>query len=156
MVALNYEIGYIENKNFIVIKKNRFIVKPRCMYINEDSIKFHNITQDYAINNGIDIDIIINNFKNDMKKVNIIISHNIDFHIKTILAEITRYNKLFDFNNYLIIDTISFYHNYGFIKLNELFDKLKIKKYENEEYNNLTIIKYVFFKLYSQFKKSIK
>ena len=156
MVVLNYEIGYINNKQFILLKKVRNIVKPKYMYIPKDSIQFHHITQEYAINNGKEIDIIFNEFKTDNKDTSIIVSHNIDFHIKTILSEAVRYNIVLDFTKYIIIDTISFYHNYGFIKLKDLFEKLKIKNEDNEEYDNTSLIKFVFFKLYSKYKKSIK
>jgi len=156
MVTLNYEIGYVENKNFILLKKVRNIVKPRCMYIPDETIQYHNITQDYALNNGKEIELIINEFKEDNKNTSIIVSHNINFHLNTLISEAFRYNILLEMTNYVIIDTISFYHNYGFIKLKDLFEKLKIVKDENEKYDNTVLIKYVFFKLYSQFKKSLK
>jgi|UniRef100_A0A6C0EHQ9 DNA polymerase III epsilon subunit-like protein len=156
MVTLNYEIGYIENNVFILSKKVKNIIKPRSMHISEDSIKFHNITQEYAIQNGKEIELVIEEFKNDNKNTTIIVSHNIDFHLKTLISEAFRYNIVLEFNNYLIIDTISFFHKYGFIKLKDLFDKLKIEKNNDEEYDNTELIKLVFFKLYSKFKKSIK
>ena len=156
MVTLNYEIGYIENNVFILSKKVKNIIKPRTMHIPEESIKFHNITQEYAIQNGKEIELVIEEFKKDNKNTSIIISHNIDFHLKTLISEAFRYNIVLEFNNYLIIDTISFYHKYGFIKLKDLFDKLKIEKNNTEEYDTTELIKLVFFKLYSKFKKSIK
>jgi DNA polymerase III epsilon subunit-like protein len=151
MVCLNYEIGYIKNNEFIQENKVRHIVKPRCMLITDETIKFHGITQQIATETGIDIEIILKQFKEDIKKVDIIVSHNIDFHLRTILAETVKYNFLIEFKNYIIIDTINFYHNYGYIKLKELANKLKV-----EENNNLDMIKNSFIKLYLKFQKSLK
>jgi DNA polymerase III epsilon subunit-like protein len=153
MVCLNYEIGYFNNNEFIQEKKVRHIVKPRCMLITDETIKYHGITQQTANETGIDIEIILKNFKEDLKSVDVIVSHNIDFHLRTILAEAVKYNFMIELKNYIIIDTISFYHNYGYLKLADLANKLKIKITEN---NNLELIKYVFLKLYVKFQKSIK
>ena len=154
LVVLNYEIGTIINNEYIQDKKVRLIIKPKCMVIPEETIQFHGITQEIANSKGINPEEAINIFKSDMKDVNIIISHNINFHLKTILSESLKYNISIDFNKILIVDTISFYHSFGFIKLKELAQKLKIK--EIPENNNLELIKNVFFKLYSKFQKSIK
>lgn len=151
MVCLNYEIGYFKNNEFIQEKKVRHIVKPRCMLITDETIKFYGITQEKANETGVDIEIILKQFKEDIKKVDIIVSHNIDFHLRTILAEAVKYNFLIEFKNYIIIDTINFYHNYGYIKLKELANKLKV-----EENNNLDMIKNSFIKLYLKFQKSLK
>ena len=91
---------------------------------------------------------VINQFKKDIKNVDVIVSHNIDFHLKTLIAESVKYNIPIDFSNYLIIDTISFYHEYGYIKLKDLFEKLNLKK---KKCDNLEMIKLVFLKLYENY-----
>ena len=155
LVVLNYEIGYVENKKFISIKKNRTIIKPRCMIIPYESIQYHKITQEEALLNGTEIEVVIDTFKKDISEVNILLSHNIDFHIKTILAEAVRYNTQLDLSKFIIIDTISFFHNYGFIKLKDLYYKLYDIN-SDIDMDTLTIIELVFTKLYSQYKKSLK
>ena len=152
MVCLNYEIGYFKNNEFTQTKKVRHIIKPRCMTIKEDTIKFHGITYENACQNGSEIEVVLKEFKDDIKNVDIIVSHNIDFHLRTIIAEAIKYNFMIDFKNYIIIDTISFYHNYGYLKLKDLANKLKI----NEDMSNLEYIKIVFLKLYIRFQKSVK
>lgn len=153
MVTLNYEIGYLNDKQFIQEEEVRLIIKPRCMVIPEDTVKYHGITQDYAIKNGIDPEDAINKFKNDFKDVDIIVSHNIDFHLRTIIAEAVKYNIPLEFTNYLIIDTISFYHEYGYVKLKDLATKLSIKNIDDK--TNLELIRSTFFKLYMKYQKSI-
>jgi len=154
LVILNYEIGYIENNEYCIEKTERIIIKPNCMYINEDTIKYHGINQEFALENGTDPSDVIQKFKEDIKNINIIISHNIDFHLRTILAEAVRYNIQINLINYIIIDTISFFHDYGFIKMIDLAEKLIIKNIT--EKNNIELIRDIFFRLYYKFEKHIK
>jgi DNA polymerase III epsilon subunit-like protein len=119
LVCLNYEIGYIENNKFVSIINKKIIVKPRCMFISEQSIHIHKITNEIALEKGLEIEDVLLTFLNDIKNVNIIISHNIIFHLRTIQAELIRYNFFFNFKKYIIIDTISFFHKliYGILIL---------------------------------------
>lgn len=155
LVSLHYIIGYYDEKKkqFITNKEIYHIVNPRTMYINDQSVKYNNIDIDIARKKGKDIEVILNNFKKDLEDVEILISHNIDFHLKTILNEVLRYNVIIEFNNFLIIDTNSFFHDYKYIKLNDLANNLKIKNFEEKQ--KVEIILLIFFKLYIKFKKSI-
>jgi DNA polymerase III epsilon subunit-like protein len=158
MVTMNYIIGYYKDmKDFVCEKKVRTIVQPRCMFIPKETEIFHNITQEIAIKEGIDPDIIIKTFKKDIEKVDIIVSHNVDFHLKTILSEAVRYNINLDLSKYIVIDTINFTPNtmqaQEYVKLKDLAIRLKIK---NEDYSNLELIREVFTKLYKKFEKSCR
>lgn len=153
LVRLNYEIGIFKDNQFHLEKSQQIIAKPRCMLIPDDIVKYHGITQDYAEKNGINPEDILQIFRNDIKNVDIIISHSIDFHLKTILAEALKYNIPIDFNNYVIIDINSFYHSYGLLKLQDLAKKIKLKEINK---SNIELIRDIFFKLYIKFEKSIK
>jgi len=156
MVTLNYEIGYVKDKEFIQETMVKQIIKPRCMIIPQETFEYHGITQEIANKKGLDPELVINQFKDELKTVDIIVSHNIDFHIRTIMAEAVRYNIMLDFNKYIIIDTINFFHSFGFIKLKDLASKLGIKKISKTNDSNVELIRDVFFKLYAKFKKSSK
>jgi DNA polymerase III epsilon subunit-like protein len=156
LVVLNYEIGYFKDNEFILENKVRKIIKPRCMFISEDTIKYHGITQDYAVANGYEPELVINAFKTDIKNTDIIISHNVDFHFKTLLAESLKYNIVIDFNNYIVIDTIDFFHQYGFLKLKELAKILRVKNIKETNEFNVELIRNVFFKLYIKYQKSLE
>ena len=152
LVKLSYEIGYMKNNKFISEKKVEQIVKPRAMHISDEAINIHGITQKEAEEKGIDPEIIMNQFKDDIKKVNFIISHSIDFHLKTLIAEALRYNIMIDYNKYIIIDTMSFYHSHEYIKLKVLNKKLLNDKTNN----NIDMIRNIFFKLYNDYKTNTK
>jgi DNA polymerase III epsilon subunit-like protein len=157
MVTINYIIGYFKDmKEFVSEKKVRTIVQPRCMFIPKDTEKFHNITQEIAMKEGVDPDIIVKTFKKDIEKVDIIVSHNVDFHFKTILSEAVRYNINIDLSKYIVIDTINFTPNtmqaQEYIKLKDLAIRLKVK----ENQSIVELIQEVFIKLYKKFVKSCR
>ena len=155
MVSLNYEIGYLEDSTYIQEKAVRIIAKPRTMFIPKETEVFHNISQELALKEGTDPEEIIHTLKNDLEeyKVSILVSHNVDFHLKTILGEVVRYNVILDVSKYIIIDTVSFYHSYGMIKLKELATKLKVKDIPENTSEYPELIRNVFFKLYKKFTK---
>ena len=155
MVSLNYEIGYMVDNKFVLENKIRMISKPRCMFIPKETEQFHGITMEIANKEGIYPNEMIMKLKEDLKDVDIIISHSVDFHFKTILAEAVRYNINLDLSKYMVIDTISFFHNYGFIKLKDLATNLKIKDIGSTNENNTELIRKVFIKLYKKYEKSL-
>lgn len=153
LVVLNYELGHYKDDTYIQDKQVRVIIKPNCFIIPDETFVFHGITQKYANKKGKDLEETLLTFKNDLKNVDVIVSHNINFHLKTIIAETYKCNIQLDFNNFIIIDTINFYHTYDFIKLITLAQKLSIKNIL-EDTPKIDIIRVVFFKLYKKFKKS--
>ena len=153
LVSINYEIGYVENNKFVSTINNKIIIKPRCMYITEESILIHKITNEIANESGIEIEEALDTFLDNIKDVDILISHNIIFHLRTIQAELIRYNISFNFKKYLIIDTISFHHQLSYPKLKDLYENLLKKKSDNK--SNLELIKKCFFTLYNHYDSSI-
>lgn len=154
LVVLNYEIGYRENNKFVSTKKVRSIIKPRCMHISEETIPIHNITMEIANEEGLEIESVLDTFVKDVSDVAIIISHNVEFHLKTIMSEFVRYNKPFTFTKFIIIDTISFYHNEHYPKLQILYSNLYPKK-TKKTVSTLEMMKLTFLKLYEDYENSI-
>lgn len=144
-----------KKENLYLKKKVNQIIKPRCMYIGEDSFAIHKISQQDAEEKGIDPEIVVNEFKNDIKKVQYIVSHNVEFHLNTVIAEATRYNIMIDFNKYVIIDTMSWKDNDSYIKLKTLCKKFYTKD-EINKLNNLELIKNIFFKQYNEHLTLVK
>ena len=155
LVVLNYEIGIVDNGEYIIEQNIKQIIKPRCMIIPEETIQYHGISQEKALGKGKDPEEVLNIFKTNLKNVDILVTHSADFHLKTILAESLKYNISIDFNKIIIVDTISFYHSFGFLKLKDLALKLKIKDIQENNKHNIELIRNIFFKLYSKFQKSL-
>ena len=154
LISLSYSIGYYDKENNYIEEKrvNKTLI-PKSITFCKDAQKFHKITRDEAEQKGEDSNIIIKNLKEDLKKdkIKIIISHNLEFHLKTIQAECFRTCTIIDFSKYILIDTISFQHNYSYPKLIDLEKKLKIPKSNN----TIDSITKVFGNLYSTYESTL-
>ena len=152
LIALSYSIGYYDKDNkYIEEKRVNKILTPKSITFCKEAQKFHNITREKATIKGECSDVIIKIFKEDLKKIKVIISHNLEFHLKTIQAECFRTCTIIDFSKYILIDTISFQHNYSYPKLVDLEKKLKITKSKN----TIDSISKVFGNLYSTYETQL-
>jgi len=152
MVSFSWIIATKEDG---IIKKEQFIIKPRCLHIPEDCVKFHGISQEIALDKGTEIEDVLVKFTTDLNGVDIISSHGLEFHLKTVQAELVRYNRAIDFNKFLLIDTNSFNHNISpstLINISEVYLKKKIK----DKKDIINIISELFFKLYNDYETQIK
>jgi len=113
LVKLDYELGYMKNNKYHLIRKNEINIKPRCA-------SFENKEK------SIDPEEALLKLLKDLKNINIIIGNNMKLVLNTILAEAVRYNIVFDFTKFIIydlelelekIDSIkdSFFEIYNFI-----------------------------------------
>ena len=155
-VSLSYIIGYRQGKDFTETKKEKFIFKPDCLNISEESEAIHGISLKKAEEKGTAPEEIMNTLKKDLKNVSVIVSHNLPFHLKSLQVECFRNCVYLDFKNYILIDTINFNHNLEFPKLKDLANKLLKKDYTDKKPDfNVTIVKKCFLKLYDKYEKSI-
>lgn len=152
-ISLHYIIGTVSHDVFTENKHITNIIKPTCMIIDNNIYKDYNITNEDALENGIEPNECISEFIKNIKSVDIIIGHNINFHLKTIIAEAIKFNIVLNLNNYIVIDIINFYHNFKLISISDLANKLKIKDINSK--SDIELIRDIFFKLYSKFIKSI-
>ena len=150
LVVFSWVIGYRENEKFVQEKSEKFIVKPRCLYITPETVKFHGITQEIAEKKGTEIETVLDKFINDIKNINVIVSHSLDFHLKAVQGELVRYNKPVDFNKYILIDINSFNHGITPYNLPNLSRVLLNKEVTNKSMVMTTIID-LFIKLYNEY-----
>jgi DNA polymerase III epsilon subunit-like protein len=154
LVMLSWTIGYRSKNKFVKEKSEQYIIKPRCLYIDPDCTKFHGITHEIALEKGTEIESVLDKFINDIKTVDIIVSHSLEFHLKTVQAELVRYNKPIDFNKYILIDINSFKHGITPYNLPNLSKKLLDKEITNKTMILPTIIE-LFIKLYNDYESKI-
>lgn len=156
LVCLNYIIGYRKDGEFKELKKVRNILKPKCINFDDNAVKFHKISQNKAEKKGIENTKVIKEFANDLKSVRVIVSHNLPFHIRAIQVELFKTCTYINFDDFILIDTINFYHKYDFLKLKELSNKVLKKKFDNKKAKyNTTIIKDIFMKLYNDYESNV-
>lgn len=105
LVSLSY---LILNKNNEIVKKKTYYIKPDNFVVSEESINIHGLSTKFLNDNGIDIYELFLNLYNTFEKykINLIISHNIDFDINILKSELLRYNQ-FELLN--IIENITTY-----------------------------------------------
>ena len=152
MVSFSYIIATRNN----IEKKEYNIIKPRCLNIPQEIVQFHGISQEIAMKKGKDIEKVLDKFCADIMDCDIIISHSLDFHLKTVQAELIRYNKAKNFNKYILIDINMFEHNIFPSTLNNMTQQLLKKKIiDNKKENVIDIIAELFFILYNDYEKNI-
>lgn len=152
LVTINYDIGYKKNNEYLSSIKVNNIIKPRTMHISENATKIHGITMTQANNEGVEIELVLDTFIKNLSNVAIIVTFDAQFTLRTIMAELVRYNKPFSFTKYIIIDIIDFYHNLKPLNLDSLYLNLINN---NENITKLEKIKLCFLKLYDDYEKSI-
>ena len=155
MVSFSWIIASKDTEDKItIIKKQKFIIKPRCLQIPDEIVQFHGISQEIALEKGTEIEEVLDLFKTDLVGVSIIVSHSLNFHLKTVQAELVRYNKAMNFNKYDLFDINSFEHNISPATLQNLCQKLINKDLKDKT----LVIDYIcelFFKLYNKYKNEI-
>jgi DNA polymerase III epsilon subunit-like protein len=108
IVQFSYVI-YDTEINDIIESSDRIVRVKEDINIPEESTKFHGITNEISKNNGINIELILNNFFKHFRNVDVLVGHNVLFDINMIKVELLR----------LIFTTKSNYSE----------DELKIYKY---------------------------
>ena len=136
-------------------KKEKFIIKPRCLQIPDEIVKFHGISHDIALKKGTEIEEVLDAFISDLAGVSIIISHSLEFHLKAVQAELVRYNKAINFNKYILIDLNSFEHNIVPSTLQNLSKQILNKDLKDKALV-VDFIWELFLKLYNEYEKKIK
>jgi len=155
MVYFSWIIATKSNDKFTIIKKQKFIIKPRCLQIPDEIVQFHGISQEIALKKGTEIEEVLDLFKSDLVGVSVIVSHSLEFHLTTVQAALVRYNKAMDFTKYILIDLNSFEHNITPATLQNLCQKI-IKKDLKDKTLVSDYICELFFKLYNNYENKIK
>ena len=124
------------------------------MNIPDDCVKYHGISQKIGLTKGTDIEVVLEKFIKDLVDVKVISSHGLDFHLRTLQAELVRYNRPVDFNKYLLLDTNSFQHGITPSTLTNI-SKVYLKKPLDDKAIVIDIICEIFFKFYNDYETKI-
>ncbi|MCG8410089.1 MAG: 3'-5' exonuclease [Bacteroidales bacterium] len=80
------------------INTNNYIIKPEGYTIPVQASNVHRITTERALQEGCDLEMVLNKFNDLVKQSNFVVAHNINFDEKIIGAEFLRKNISSDFN----------------------------------------------------------
>lgn len=130
------ELGYmifsfnIETQKWFQTKASNFIIHPNGFKIENEHI--HNITHEYALDNGLKISEVLNVFYEDLISIDKIIGHNLLFDLNVLKAEAYREG------NTLLIQKLDAKEKICTMNLGK--QKLKLKKFPKliNLYNTLT------------------
>ena len=87
------EIAWIITDDEEIITEKRYIIRPDGWTIPNQAFKIHGISQDEALNNGIDILTVFDDLFKDLNGVHYLVAHNIPFDVYVTKAEMHRYNN---------------------------------------------------------------
>ena len=73
-----------------LISEKQYIVRPKGFEIPESATAIHNISHDFALQNGQEIEYVLRDFISEIQSVEYIIGHNLEFDIKVIESELFR------------------------------------------------------------------
>lgn len=134
------QISWIVTDEFQnIISKHNHIVYPNGFSIPKESTSVHGISTEYAEENGIYIEDVLDFFKDDLSLTDYLVGHNIQFDKKVIEAEIFRSkrktNKEICFDNVELLCTMkstanfcklpwAYHTGYRYPKLSELYSTL--------------------------------
>lgn len=74
------------------ISENNYIIKPQGFIIPSYSSIIHRISTERALQEGVDLKIVLKKFAKEIKNVKFLVAHNIDFDAKIMGAEFLRNN----------------------------------------------------------------
>ncbi len=78
--------------NGSIIEQKNYIIKPNGFSIPEEALKVHKISTQKALQQGQELDFVLNQFNDCVNKSDTIIAHNLSFDLNVIASEMFRSN----------------------------------------------------------------
>ena len=157
MAKLIYHQGIYKNGKIKTTLKKSFLIKPEHYFFPKELTKINGLTHEKLVKKGDDLEEVMTEFFDDLKKSEIIVGHNLPFHMKTIMASMFRSGVSHYFSKYKYIDIINYNHKIEKPNLKNLCKELLGNSYEDKSRNfQITMIKKVFAKLYHNMEIEVK
>ncbi len=102
MVQISWQL---HDKKGDLIEVKNFIIKPEGYEIPYSAEKIHGISTKRAQMQGVELEFVLNEFNEALKKTEFVVGHNISFDINIIAAEFYRKNIKSDIEKFPLIDT---------------------------------------------------
>lgn len=116
-----------------IIEQNNYLIKPTAFSIPDDATKIHRISTQNAMENGHELQFVLNQFNTSVTKSDIIVAHNLNFDINVVASEMFRStvnSVIFDKDQICTMErTVEFCklpgaYGYKYPKLSELYQIL--------------------------------
>ena len=88
-----------------LIRRQDYLVKPEGFDIPFDSEKIHGISTELALQDGVEIDLVLDKFGEDLAKAKFVVGQNIGFDLNIVGCEFFRLGRTDVFEPYEILDT---------------------------------------------------
>ena len=117
----------------VFVEKDYYIIKPENFYIPYATTLVHGISTDYALENGVNLEVVMNKFAKKIKEVDAVVAHNYNFDARIVESEFNRLKKSNPLTKKIVFDTMKSSKDYlklpskrGFKppKLQELYSHL--------------------------------
>lgn len=86
-------ISWIVTQGKQMVRAKSYIISPVGWQIPSDSVQIHGITQEMAIQNGTDLNHVLGEFIRDLRQVDIVIAHNLEFDKNVVTAATIKSKK---------------------------------------------------------------
>ncbi len=73
-----------------VLEKKTYLVKPKDFIISDGSYKIHGISNEYAQDHGVPVEVVLADLERAMEGVHTIVAHNITFDVNVLKSECYR------------------------------------------------------------------
>lgn len=154
LTKLVYHQGIYNDGKIKTSLKKSFLIKPEHYIFPKELCKINNLTHEKLEEKGKDLEEVMNEFINDLRKSQVIIGHNVPFIMKTIQASLYRAGINHTFDKYILVDIINFNHTIEKPSLKNLVTKLLGNSYEDKSRSfHIILVKKIFAKLYYNLEK---
>jgi len=94
------QLGYIKTDNNLnILDSKEYLVKPSGFVIPAEVSRVHGIIHDEALENGLDLEYVLDVFSKELFGCSLLVGHNINYDLNVVGAEFIRcgmYNPLID------------------------------------------------------------
>ena len=157
MAKLVYHQGTYKNGKITTTLKKSFMIKPEHYFFPKELTKINGLTHEKLMKKGEDLETVMKEFYSDLKKSEIVVGHNLPFHMKAIMGSMFRSGVSHIFSKYIYVDIINYNHKIEKPNLKNLCKELLGNSYEDKSRNfQIVMIKKVFAKLYHNMEKEVK
>jgi DNA polymerase III epsilon subunit-like protein len=127
------------------------IIKLENTLISEESSKIHGITNAISLEKGIDLELIINEFFEDIKNVDLIIGHNILFDLNVLKIELMRLKKINEQKYLNYLDVINTKKNF-YCTMQESIElcNIEVLNKKGEKYIKFPKLSELYIKLFNE------